>query len=644
MSAPSTSSTPSPSYADDSLGRNLRPPVHSMALELTFVNHYGDSAPKRRRLAKACETCRARKKRCIHFANSEDSDKDKNHDETDSADERAAANGSSNGHLPTPTESTTSNARHFISDLNPEATFLQRHQPAARASDDDIGVWVDRREYDALVRQKNIARDEATEAAAGEIRPPASVVKALIDVYFAKVHPILPLLDEAGFRAQYGRGVVPDALVHAICIVAAKHSEAAPHLRLEESQPPMLARDFCRRLHKTVIAALRFPGRYEKITLIRILALTSLHAETADGAEEATLCLVQALHYLQTMGWHLGQQTGVPSSDEIMIKRVFWCLWCLDRLNSCIYGRPITMSDCDIAIEPFQPGESGFPAFEVWVAITHTLNKVISFYRPGVPVDLTGWEDDFPSFEDALDEGKAYNLDRPTMTTLHLYYLVVAVLSHRSRGVKYVRRSTPSYVRQSLASIEINRLMSSNLLQTLLPMPFLSYGISLAMSVSYQHLRQSQLQHQQEDARQDFKVCCQILQKLRRTWSAADVIATIAKKVLDQLEKASDLSVFRIAAGSEEGRNSPHVCTASFWKPHTLVDHPAADDPNADGAGAEVAAPNAQQQSTEADWHGLFEGMDDVFGTYLDPNYPVNLDDFSFVDDLSPLDWNIPST
>lgn len=33
----------------------------AMTMELTFVNQYGDSAPKRRRLAKACESCRARK-------------------------------------------------------------------------------------------------------------------------------------------------------------------------------------------------------------------------------------------------------------------------------------------------------------------------------------------------------------------------------------------------------------------------------------------------------------------------------------------------------------------------------------------------------------------------------------------------------
>ncbi|KAI7292376.1 hypothetical protein KC315_g19500, partial [Hortaea werneckii] len=35
----------------------------------------------------------------------------------------------------------------------------------------------------------------------------------------------------------------------------------------------------------------------------------------------------------------------------------------------------------------------------------------------------------------------------------------------------------------------------------------------------------------------------------------------------------------------------------------------------------------------------LFNGMDDIFGTYLDPNYP-NLEDFSFVDNMQPFDWS----
>lgn len=184
--------------------------------------------------------------------------------------------------------------------------------------------------------------------------------------------------------------------------------------------------------------------------------------------------------------------------------------------------------------------------------------------------------------------------------------------------------------------------MSSHLLPALLPLPILPYAIALSLSVSYQHLRQAQLQHQQEDARQDYRDCCQVLQKLRRTWSSADVIAVIARKVLDQLDRAPDLAVFRIAKASEKGRHSPGICASSIGRPHTLIDHPSADNPTA-AASADAGDTTAEgrQQQSETDWLNMFEGMDDIFGTYLDPNYPLMLDDFSFVDDLSPRDWNV---
>ena len=229
------------------------------------------------------------------------------------------------------------------------------------------------------------------------------------------------------------------------------------------------------------MAAIRVPVRFEKINLIRILALASLHAEGPDGAEEASMCLTQAMHYIQSLGWHLGQQTGVVSGDDLTTKRLFWCLWTLDRVNSCIYGRPIMMSDIDIAIEAFEPGESGFPAFEVWIYLSQLLNKIINFYRPGNPLTVTGWEDSYPSFEDAVDHARAWNLPQPMLLTLHLYYLLLAVLSHRSRGVKFMPRASPSYVRQSLCALELNRLMTSKHFSALSPLPILPYAISLAL-------------------------------------------------------------------------------------------------------------------------------------------------------------------
>jgi hypothetical protein len=359
-----------------------------------------------------------------------------------------------------------------------------------------------------------------------------------------------------------------------------------------------------------------------------------MHAEGHDGGEEATLCLTQALHYTQTLGLHLGQQTGLPSGDERSSKLLFWSLWTLDRLYSAIFGRPVMMSDIDISIEQFKPGESGFPAFEVWFYLCQILNKLIGFYRPHLELSVHGWEDDFPSFEDAINEGRGWNLPRDQVATLHLFYLLIGVLTHRSRGIRHIQRSSPSYVRQSLNTIELSRLMGSQLFPSLLPLPLLPYAISLALSVSYQHLRQSQLQHQQEDAREDFRTCYQILNKLRRTWSSADVIASIAKKVLDQLNKATDLATFRIAT-LPPGRESPGVCTASFLRPNTLIDGQTVED-------AVVPPANTSDtvQGAIDDGLALFDGVDDIFCTYLDPNYPVNLEDFSFMDGSNPFDWN----
>ncbi|KAK4505909.1 hypothetical protein PRZ48_003874 [Zasmidium cellare] len=598
-----------------------------MAMELTFVNQYGDKADK------------------ASANGAKDGSDNGDSDSPHGSNATPRVNGTPGSHR----TSNSGGVRRFISDLNPEVTFLQRPtrtiEPESRQQNDDIGIWVDKREWDELIRQKNSTTETAAAQATAlnNQRPHSAVLGPLIDIYFRKVHPILPLLDEAEFRKNHAGGIVPEPLAHAICLVAAKDAEAAPHLRLSESDTPLAPRDFCSRLHASVMATLKTPDLLEKITLIRILALASLHPEGQDGAEDATMCLNKAMHYTQTLGWHLGQQQGVASGDDLATKRLFWCLWSLDRINGCLYGRPVIMSDEDIAIEPFEQGESGFPAFEAWLFITRMLNKIIGFYRPGQPITCTGWESDyFPSFEEALDEGHAWNQPQSTLATLHLFYLVTAMLSHRSRGVKYMPRSTPSYVRQSLCSLELIRLMSSHLYPSLNPLPILPYAISLSLSVTYQRIRQSQLKHQQEDAREDFRTCCQILQSLRRCWSSADVISVISKKVLDQLNKTTDLSSFRVDRFSGVGRDSPGICTASLVKPHTIIDHPDDGEGNAiQHSGTENPDPNAVPAQTGFE---LFEGMDDIFQTYMDPNYPVNLDDFSFLDDTSPLDWNAALT
>ena len=543
-----------------------------------------------------------------------------------------------------------------MSDLLPPATFLNRPVPGngtPKQPNDDIGVWVDRKEWDALVKQKNDAATNGNQMLISNYgfrhnqRPHSAVLGPLIDIYFRKIHPILPLLDEGEFRQNHVGGIVPEPLVHAMCLVAAKDSEAEPHLKLSDSPSTVRPRQFCTILHGSIVGALKVPVRFEKVTLIRILALTSLHSEGADGAEEASLMLSQAMHYAQTLGIHLGQQAATPAGNELVMKRLFWCLWIMDRSSAAMNGRPIIMSDIDIAIEPFAAGESGFPGFEAWLKISRILNKVIDLYRPTNDMSVTGWEEMFPPLEEMIDDVGGWRLPASLLASIHLFYLTVGILSHRTRGIKELISVQHSHVRQRLLTIEVIRLMNAPKSQTLHPLPLLPYAISVALSVSYHHLRQSQFEHQQADARNDFRTACKVLQSLRRTWSSADVMATLAKKVLDQLDRAPDLASFRIRRNL---RNIPKG-DVDFIPLPTACHHgigaalpTAADAVNAEDAiqTADTVAPmvNTAEQQMLPDGINLFDNMDDVFGTFMDPNYPLNLDDMSFIDEISPFDWN----
>ncbi|KAK5109259.1 hypothetical protein LTR62_007241 [Meristemomyces frigidus] len=564
-------------------------------------------------------------------------------------------------------------SKRFISDLHPAVQLLKRSSEDARGRllpNDDIGIWIDKLEYDDLVKRRDNAAAEQNgtgrsksgqgdaEAAVAKInggcqRPQAAVLAPLVDVYFAKFHPFLPLMDEAEFLAQQAEGDVPEALIHALCLVAAKDTQASPHLKLQTSPSTLPPREFCSRLYGTITSALRAPCQYDKLALIRILALTSQHSEGSEGVEESSLLLTQAMHHAQTLGIHLGQHSSSPA--DLALKRLFWSLWILDRQNSVINGRPRFVSEVDIAIDRFAPGESGFPAFDAWLKVTEMADKIIAMYCPHYPLDVTGWEEPYPGLEEILDEVGGWELAPSLHMTIHLYYLTIAVLSHRSRGVKQVPRSTASNVRQRLCASEIVRLMESNHAGCgMHALPFIPYSVSLALSVSYQHLRQSQFQHQQFDAAADFRRCAKILQGLRRTWSSVDTMAALARKVQGKVDKAPSLASLRITRAVQrkagEGTRSDEQLEKVPCMPAIdgqrmgLADYlssPVVTSARAGrGQGVPAAAAQQSDQAVLDSSVGLFDGMDDVFGTYMDPNYPVNLDDLSFLDDMQPFDYN----
>lgn len=302
-------------------------------------------------------------------------------------------------------------------------------------------------------------------------------------------------------------------------------------------------------------------------------------------------------------------------------------------------GRPIMMADNDVAIEQFQAGESGFPGFEVLIRITAILNQVIGYYRPGNPPSTTGWEERYPGFEEIVDAVSGWDLPSSLLSTLHIAYLSVAILSHRSKGAADFASTTPSYVRQSLAAVRIIRLMNTTRLPTLHAIPMLPYAISLALSVSYQHLRQDQLVQQQEDARDDFEACYVILRELKKTWSSADAMSTLSEKVVEELKRIPSITSFRIKRPANDDRKLEGFTSACKQDGEPVgfahTSDAARPLPTTD---RNMLVQDMQQlytpAGTDKDGSGLFEGIDDIFGTYLDPNYPVNLDFLDGIDNL----------
>lgn len=307
----------------------------------------------------------------------------------------------------------------FVGDLNPEARLLEEPSPPEYAEDtgpENVGLWI---------QPGSNKQNECSSTAPGPSRrqPGSKVstrsdllsdttIRELSKIYFSNVHPIIPLLHEEEYWQSFPQCTVSIPLVHAVCLIAAKDSAAEKHLRLLPSKEIIIpVRRFCSQLYQSISTAIACHRGMWKITRMRILGLLSLHQEGSDGAEKASSHISQAIHHAQSLALHLPQ----PSDPGWHMKRAFWCLWTLDRLNSAINSRPCFIADIDIATSDLAPQESGFIAFNLCFRLAKILNKVIGLYRPNSERTLSGWDSGFPGFEQIMDEANAWKLPPSTI-------------------------------------------------------------------------------------------------------------------------------------------------------------------------------------------------------------------------------------
>lgn len=378
--------------------------------------------------------------------------------------------------------------------------------------------------------------------------PEAGTRTALIDIFFASVAPLLPLLDEAAFRAQHARTAVSLPLLHAVLLVAARHPHAAPHVVGGDAG----VRAFAAAAAAKVRALLHGGVERDRLTLARIHALLALHAEGPGGTEAASLQLATAVHHAHSLGLHLDRRT--PDPHELAL---WWSLWALDPLHAALCGRPLCVRREDVsAPQPPPPSPPAPPALQApyraassggsgsddgadgcsgggrpWLApslqLAQLLADVIELYRPAAGGPLRVWARPWPpltAFVPASAAGEAPD-------TLRLWYHAVAILSHRllPPGVPAPPTAPASYRRRLDSAHAILALFAARPVLWP-PLPLVPYSVALALATFHAALRRD------ARARPAFVSACATLERLGTCWWFADAIARMGRFSLERVQ------------------------------------------------------------------------------------------------------------
>lgn len=267
----------------------------------------------------------------------------------------------------------------FACDTNPVVTLLDDSEsrlPKGQLRRGNVGASLRPNVY---FHSQSASTGDSLPGSAGDISllPPKNTQEVLLNLYFRRIHPLLPLLDEDETRSQFTNGTLSLPLLQSICLVASKDRCAAPALCLGTDTTVLPLERFTGLIYADITK--NMPRKEEKrILTIQILVLISLHGWDPNGCEDSSLNLLQAVHHCHTLGLHLSMPGKIPESS----RRLFWCLWSLDRWNAAINGRPLMIHDYDMDQEVTAVLPLFRPSFRIWLRLAHQLGQVIGTYRP----------------------------------------------------------------------------------------------------------------------------------------------------------------------------------------------------------------------------------------------------------------------
>ncbi|KAH6709444.1 hypothetical protein BKA61DRAFT_614263 [Leptodontidium sp. MPI-SDFR-AT-0119] len=566
-----------------------------MAAVFKFVNS-DQPGSKRLQTSRACESCRRRKKRCIHGENVPSPPATFVQDDTASAgrqriaesqpsvlerpegvgamDRQATSEATHHGHHEgVETNSPAARNPRFIGDLNPEGIFLAATSPDATRGaslDDSIGVWLNSslNSHGGPQKTSHLSQPPSSlfyrsgsliqkvlvpmlEQECLSTIPPPDGLEALARIYFDKVYPIFPVVSESTLQGAHLSTPARILLQQGVCLAASKNHVARQHLSISDTIPLS-----CRVFGEKVSGAMRMTIEMglvtDKIVLIQALALLSQFTDDPPGEDLSSQFCMRAVHQVQSLGLHIkGQEEHADAANTTLL----CCIWAMDRMNAAFNGRPVSMHERDLRKDLDLCFQQQDPPFRLFLEVTALLDKIIELYRPlslSGDAPVLGWE--FPAFEDIVLRCGGSHIGITALASIEVLYHAIAILSCRTKSWVDPEHSSTAFLRQSLSTSILSSTFGRAPQDQLVLFPFIPYAMSLSMSIAYREMRHSKLPIHRARSRSQFQTICDALSGLQGIFWSASTTAEMGKKLLKEMDR-----VFSTVSTSENMRLHQHT-------------------------------------------------------------------------------------
>jgi hypothetical protein len=293
----------------------------------------------------------------------------------------------------------------FVANLSPESAFII-NKPRPEGSSENIsrhgvGLWLGQDEE--VTQETASANDQhfvsvptqVLDGLSGQtlllsilrpalrreclaVIPPEHELGLLSDLFYNKIDPTFPLLKDEPWEKHGDIETV--TLKQCICLIASSDPGMRPHLRLPHHDGILPQLEFRARIAAAVKQTLDLGFIADKIVLLQVCTLMSMYTDDQDFGVLSTHYCAQAIHYEQTLGFHVGWPDGKAGGERS--RRIFWCVWVLDRLNAATNGRPTVIHRSDADKKVMDSIADQTPSFKLLIYIAQLLEHTISLYRP----------------------------------------------------------------------------------------------------------------------------------------------------------------------------------------------------------------------------------------------------------------------